>query len=316
VKSPGADDPFSYYYDAGIEHAWRMYLLQRHFAPLARRISPAATDALIAPIRENRYNTLSSALTVLALEAHATGATAKSLPTLLAAGSDGKPRRFGAAQGLVMRGDAAPTDTRLWVSPAPDAPAWWVLNEAGFDRAPPRAVQSQGLEVIREYIDEKGNVLANVEQGAEVTVRVRVRSLSSTAYGPVAIVDLLPGGFEAVMQLPPQDAAPAASADDEYGEEYDEEYEGDEGDASPAPPAPVLAMPGSTLQTQHVEVREDRIVLYAYADMEVREFRYRARANNVGTFVLAPIYGEAMYKPSIYAQGGPAGALTVTAPKQ
>jgi uncharacterized protein YfaS (alpha-2-macroglobulin family) len=40
------------------------------------------------------------------------------------------------------------------------------------------------------------------------------------------------------------------------------------------------------------------------------------RANNIGTFTVPPAYGEAMYRPSIYAQGGPGGTLTVVAPKQ
>jgi uncharacterized protein YfaS (alpha-2-macroglobulin family) len=318
VKPAGPDDPFLYYYDAGIEHAWRMYLLQRHFAPLAARISPAATDALIAPLREDRYNTLSAALTVLALEAHAPadpGKVAKALPTLLAAGADGKPRVIGKAQGLVVQGDAAPADTRLSVRAAPGAPAWWVLNESGFDRAPPKAQQSQGLEVVRDYIDAKGNPQTSIEQGAEVIVRLRVRALGNRAYGPVAIVDLLPGGFEAVMQLPAPTADAASDEEEGYDEECSEYDECEGGDSSPAPPVPVLALPESTLMTEHVEVREDRIVLYAYATGDVQEFRYRVRANNVGRFVVAPIYGEAMYRPSVYAQGGPAGTIVVTTPK-
>ena len=48
---------------------------------------------------------------------------------------------------------------------------------------------------------------------------------------------------------------------------------------------------------------------------QVTEFRYRVRANNVGMFVVPPIYAESMYDRAVYAQGGPAGSLTVTAPK-
>ena len=80
------------------------------------------------------------------------------------------------------------------------------------------------------------------------------------------------------------------------------------------PPTLPLALPGSTLLPQHLEVREDRVVLYADATAEVREFRYRVRANNVGSFGVPPVYAESMYDRGVYAQGGPAGRLQVAAP--
>ena len=90
--------------------------------------------------------------------------------------------------------------------------------------------------------------------------------------------------------------------------------EGCDGNESWVPPMLPLALPGSTLQPQHVEVREDRVVLYADATAEVREFRYRVRANNVGAFSVPPVYAESMYDRGVYAQGGPAGRLQVAAP--
>jgi hypothetical protein len=315
TKPAAEDDPFVGYYDAGIAHAWTIYLLQRHFAPLARQLKPAATEALLQPVREERYNTLSSALTVLALEAYAPG-TKPALPTLLATGADGKPRPFGAAQGAVARGDFAGTDTRLAVRSATGTEAWWLLEETGFDRVAPKAITQRGLEVVRDYLDDKGNAVTRIEQGQEVTVRLRVRSLKSYSYGAVAIVDLLPGGFEVVMQPPPAEPV-ATEGGDGDGDCEDEcgDYE-DEVDESAGPPAPVLALPGSTLEVEHAEPREDRVVLYAYVGDRVQEFRYKVRANNVGAFTVAPVYGEAMYRPSVYTQGGPAGTLTVVAPKK
>jgi uncharacterized protein YfaS (alpha-2-macroglobulin family) len=315
AKPAPEHDPFFDYYDNGIEKAWTIYLLQRHFAPLARQLKPAATEALLEPVREDRYNTLSAALTVLALESYATNATPGSLPTLLATGKDGKPRVFGAPQGLVMKGDAAPGDTRLAVRSAAGAPAWYLLNESGFDIRQPKEQQGLGLEVLREYLDDQGKPVTSIVQGQEITVRLRLRASEPRAFGPVAVVDLLPGGFEAVLQTPPQaTAAEAAASDDDEYEEYDE---GDE-DATEtnAAPVPVLALPGS-MAVEHEEVREDRVVLYTHCVCNaVNEYSYKVRANNIGTFTVPPVYGEAMYRPSIYAQGGPAGTLTVTAPKQ
>ncbi|MGH8029810.1 MAG: alpha-2-macroglobulin family protein, partial [Arenimonas sp.] len=305
------DDGFDDYYDDGIEQAWTVYLLQRHFAPLARQLKPAATEALLAPVREDRYNTLSAALTVLALESYAAGTTPAALPTLLATGADGKPRVIGTTQGLVARGDAKSTDTRLSVRAAAGTTAWYLLNESGFDRAAPKAQQANGLEVVRDYLDAKGQPVTTIEQGQEITVRLRLRALETRAFGPVAVVDLLPGGFEAILQTPPQATAAEAAAGGD--EEYDEES-GEPGETNAAP-VPVLALPGS-MALEHEEVREDRVVLYTHCVCNaVNEFQYRVRANNIGTFTVPPVYGEAMYRPSIYAQGGPAGTITVVAPK-
>jgi len=314
---PGVVDPFFDYYDEGIEQAWTVYLLQRHFAPLARQLKPAATEALLAPVRDDRYNTLSAALTVLALESYASNAKPGSLPTLLAAGKDGKPRTIGAPHGLVAVGDAAPGDTRLSVRAPADAPAWYLLNESGFDLQAPKEQQGLGLEVVRDYLDDAGKPVTTITQGQEVTVRLRLRAREPRAFGPVAVVDLLPGGFEAILQTPPQATEQAAAeSNEDESDEGDGEGGGEESDATSAPPVPVLALPGS-MAVDHEEVREDRVVLYTYCVCNaVNEYQYKVRANNIGTFTVPPAYGEAMYRPSIYAQGGPGGTLTVIAPKQ
>jgi uncharacterized protein YfaS (alpha-2-macroglobulin family) len=313
-KARVAELPFIYWYDADIEQAWTVYLLQRHFAPLARKLTPAAAEALLEPLREQDYNTLQSGLGVLALEAYARPGDATARPTLLAAARDGKPRVFGTTLGELVRGDLVPADTRAWVQAGKTAPAWYVFNESGFDRAPPAEVQAHGLEVVRDYLDAKGQPVTQLEQGEEVIVRLRMRALDGGGWGPVAIVDLLPGGFEAVMQPPP--APPPSGEAGGEDSDYDGDYDGEDVHASDAPPAPVLALPDSTMATEHVEAREDRVVIYGFAEGGVTEFRYKVRANNIGKFVVAPVFGEAMYRPRVYAQGGSAGTLTVTAPKQ
>ncbi len=312
--SPPMLDDYAYYSDAGIDQAWRIYLLNRHFPILAKQLKPAAKERLLDPLRSNSYNTLSSALTLLALEADATGRGTQALPVLQAAGRDGKKRRIGLATGLIQRGAFRGTDVRLWVTPAARMPTWYLINQSGFDRVPPSAVQSHGLEVLRDYLGEDGKPVRALRLGQEVTVRLRVRALGAPARGDIALIDLLPGGFEPMLQLPAvATVAQAARADESYDEEG---YEGDgEASASAAPPAPTLALPGSSFVPLHVEQREDRIVLYGFVGAQVTEFRYRVRANNAGTFVVPPIYGESMYERAVYAQGGPAGSLQVTAAK-
>lgn len=300
----GAAEPpryqgYQHYYDAGIDTAWVVYLAFKHFPSEARRVSVHAIENLLNPIRQNQYNTLSSALIVLALDAYTEAKSAAGLPKLVAVGADQKERAIGSAYGELVRAPFLASDRTLWVTPPEATPAWYVLSQSGYDRAPPKAVQSEGLEVVREYLDDQGQALSTVQLGQEVTVRLRLRALGAEARGSIAVVDLLPGGFEPVVQMPPP---PADSGDSE-----------DDGDGSAETPVPTLALPGSTLYTQHVEQREDRIVLYADAGPSAAEFLYRIRPSNPGTFQVAPAFAESMYERQIYAQGGPAGTLVVKA---
>ncbi|MGO1073248.1 alpha-2-macroglobulin family protein [Lysobacter sp. CA199] len=312
---------YSHYYDNGIDQAWTVYLLNRHFAALSRDgLKMTALERLLDPLRHNSYNTLSSALTVLAMDAYAGAQPQQPLPVLEAAGKDGKSRQIGAAQGVISRGAFAGGDLRLWVAPGGPAPAWYLVNQSGFDRALPKAVQDKGLEVVRDYLDDAGKPVTAIKQGQEITVRLRVRALGAPFRDSIAVVDLLPGGFEPVMQY----AAPTASVDangqesegceEECGDGEEAGQPSRDGEDPNAAPQQTLALPGSTFAPAHVEQREDRIVLYGGVGGEASEFRYKVRANNSGKFVVPPVYAESMYERSVYAQGGPAGVLQVNVP--
>ncbi|MCI4566526.1 MG2 domain-containing protein [Lysobacter sp. CFH 32150] len=316
---PVAGPGYAYFYDPGIGHAWTVYLVNKHFQTMSKQLQAVALERLLDPLRNNSYNTLSSALTVLAMDAYATARNQSPMPMLQAAGKDGKARSIGVTVGQISRGTFTARDTQLWVAPADKTPAWYLLNQSGYDRVAPKAAQSNGLEVIRDYLDSAGKPVTTLTQGDEVTVRLRVRALGATARGDIAIVDLLPGGFEPVLQYPEAAAQAVATTSDESEYEgcEDCEEEGEESaQPSDAPPAPTLALSGSSFQPQHVEQREDRIVLYGFVSAQVSEFRYRVRANNSGSFIVPPIYAESMYERAVYAQGGPAGTLQVTAPKR
>jgi alpha-2-macroglobulin len=283
------------YYDPGIAQGWSVYLLHKHFPDLAAKLSPVAIERLIAPLRDDRYNTLSSALTLLALEARGAGA-AGALPGLQAVDAKGRARAIGEVAGQLRRGTFAPDDRALRVQPASDRTAWYALVQNGYDRSAPPAVQDRGIEIVRDYLDDAGKPVDRVALGAEVTVRLRLRALGERTRGDIAIVDLLPGGFETVMQLPPASGASDADAD-----------------AQPA--AATLALPGTTFAPEHVEPREDRVLLYGNVGPSMQEYRYRIRAGNAGRFASPPVYAESMYERGVYAQGTPGTSIEVGAAK-
>ena len=286
------DAGFADYYDPGIAQAWSIYLLHKHFPRQAGRLSGTAIARLLAPLRDNRYNTLSSALTLLALEARG-GNAAAAVPGLQAIDAAGKARAIGAVNGLMRSGAFAAGDRAVRVLPADASTAWYALSQNGFDRKAPAAVQDKGIEVVREYLDAAGKPVTQVPVGGEITVRLRVRALGERAYDDVAIVDLLPGGFETVMQT----QAPTGDTDCE--------------DCDGEPAAPTLALPDSSFYPEHVEPREDRVLLYGTLGSGMREYKYKIRAGNAGRFAVPPVYAEAMYERGVYAQGEGGQAIEV-----
>jgi uncharacterized protein YfaS (alpha-2-macroglobulin family) len=282
------------YYDPGIAQAWTIYLLHKHFPEQAGKLSGTAIVRLLAPLRDNRYNTLSSALTLLALEARG-GSAGAAMPELQVIDAAGKARAIGQAHGLLRSGEFNAGDRAVRVLPAASSTAWYALSQNGFDRKAPPATQDQGIELVRDYLDASGKPVTGVPVGGEVTVRLRVRALRERSYSDVAIVDLLPGGFETVMQTPP----PTADTDCE--------------DCEGEPVAPTLALPGSSFVPEHVEPREDRVLLYGNVGSGMQEYSYKIRAGNAGRFAVPPAYGEAMYERGVYAQGDGGQAIEVKA---
>ena len=279
---------YQHYYDEAIASAWTVYLVAHHFPDQREQLGNAALRRLVEPLTNNRYNTLSSALTVLALEAWGTVGIEAAPPQLLGRGAQANSAEtaLGQVQGLLRSGSFDAQIQKIRLVPAEDVTAWFSLSQAGYDLQPPPATQYRGLELIRDYLDENGKVIDQITVGDELQVRLRLRALDADAVADVAIVDLLPGGFEVVMGQADPDG-------DNRGE------------------APTLAQSGTTMAVQHEEVREDRVVLYARAGRSVSEYHYRIKATAVGEFTVAPAYAESMYRREVYAQGGPAEPLKV-----
>ncbi|HMY47637.1 MAG TPA: hypothetical protein PKX74_19325, partial [Leptospiraceae bacterium] len=68
-----------------------------------------------------------------------------------------------------------------------------------------------------------------------------------------------------------------------------------------------VGIPGfkpALMEPDHVEMREDRIVLFTRATSRASEYTYRLRAVSAGKFVVPPLFAEAMYQKSTRALTG------------
>jgi uncharacterized protein YfaS (alpha-2-macroglobulin family) len=279
---------FERYYDTLFRDASALYLIAKHFPERASSLPATSMQNLLRPIQRGWFNTLSSAQTILALDAYASRVGDGKL-TLAQVQKDGSTKPIEVQPGLLVHGVFDATASAIRVDNGADLHAWYAVTQAGFDRVPPTSELKQGLEILREYTDTSGKPATSVTLGQELDVHIKIRSTEVDSVGNIAIVDLLPGGFEAVIQPPslPQDSASAGSSDQ-------------------APAQPVWQSPvgvaGSTWSPQYADVRDDRVVIYGTATRGVGEFIYRIRATNSGKFIVPPAYGESMYDRTVQAR--------------
>jgi hypothetical protein len=154
---------------------------------------------------------------------------------------------------------------------AADGPLFHLLSQAGYDRILPTEVVREKLEISREILDKDGNPVSELQQGQEVTVRLRLRALGESVSN-VAVIDLLPGGFEVLRDSVPRSVA--------------------------------------GWRADYVDVREDRVVFYGSFDTSVRELTYRAKVTSAGEFVIPPPWAESLYDRAVRASGS-AGRIKV-----
>ena len=282
-----------------------LYLLARHFPQRAHDLSPHVLENIAAPLERNEFNTLSAAMTLMALDAYASS-SASGLDKLAIneVRADGSAHDISTIQGKLLRSgiwSAAAAKLRF-VNGSDDA-AWRVSTQSGYDRNPPDKAIKNGIEIIREYRDLKGKPVTQVAVGEEIEVHLKIRATGAKGVGNLAIVDLLPGGFDPVLTPAPEVIATDTAAD----------AVGDP--AAPAagePAASGLGQASSTWHPQASDIREDRVVIYGAATADVREFVYRIKASNAGKFIVPPAYGESMYDRRVQAQSPGGSRLTVT----
>lgn len=278
------------YYDGVVHDAQLLYLLAKHFPARLNATTPVALETISASVAKGQTSSLSAAYALLALEAFAKSAN-KSL-TLGASevGRDGKERPLTLPAGLMPKVKLSELAAQVKLSRRGAGPAYYAINETGFDKAAPTAAVSQGIEIVREFVNAAGNTVTKVAIGEDFFVRLRIRATSRDQLAQVAIVDLLPSGVESVLELrPPADSSAPASDPAMLRRRF------------LAGSLPVGVMEKSDWLPNHVDVRDDRLVLYGDVSKSAGTFVYRVRATNIGLFKVPPAFAEGMYRREFVA---------------
>jgi len=285
------------YNDPLIQDATMLYLITKHFSEQTQKIPTRVLENMVRMLRAERYTTLSSGMSILALEAYAKSLTQEMLENQLsikASNTENEMRLISTISDLIAKGEFSNKDTKITFSNPTNLPAWYTITQEGFDlNADTKAIKN-GLEIVRTYTDIHGKKINKVTLGDRINVHISVRSITKNELDDIAIVDLIPGGFEIIQQNP------------------NTQMQSTENETWITP----LQTQGSTWNPHFADIREDRVILFGSAQHNAQEFVYQIKANSVGTFVIPSILGEAMYDRAIQALSPGEGTLTITAPEK
>jgi uncharacterized protein YfaS (alpha-2-macroglobulin family) len=245
-------------------------VLAREFPARLRKISAEQFENILKPIGEGYFNTLSSAYAVRALKAYS-HAVAQNPPklTITELRSDKKETRLTSGTKLLLRSEFSANAAALRFASdrkLSGPGAFFQIVEAGFDRHVPGESIANGLEVYRELLGKSNEAVTRTHLGEPIHVRLHVRSLKQEPITNVAIVDLLPGGFEIIDSSARTGASPIRGVD-------------------------------------YVDVREDRAVFFVTAPRDALEIDYQIKSCNRGQFIVPPVFAQSMYDRNVKGRG-------------
>ncbi len=270
---------YYYYHDKSSRDALGFALICRHFPGVAKDFGYDDLSPVLQPIHDGRINTISAASGILALKAYSQLVGESGVMTSITAESGSGEKSVLSEMAAGYRQMAFPEDIAGFTfgldQGGSDLGAFYQVVEAGYDREMPKDELRDGLEVFRELIGADGKPATTAKVGDPLTVRITVRNISNRTLTNLAVLDLLPGGFEV--------------------------------EANALRPG-VNTVPGADF----VEVREDRNVFFlGLGKNDLRTFEYRIKPVAAGVFAVPPAYAEDMYDPGTKARSG-GGKLTVS----
>ena len=241
-----------------------VYILARHFENRMKHMDGDKLINLIEPIFRGEYNTISASYCILALGAYSKLVLKHDYDEDISFAAEKVQKAQGRLDTVAKPFITAGFDTLVKNITINSRESFYYLAiQSGFDRELPQQITKQGLEISKAYEDSEEQEVIRFAQGKELVVRLRIRALNNEIVHNVAVIDLLPGGFEVIRSSVPRTAY--------------------------------------NWQADYVDVREDRVVFYGDFDTSVKELTYRVKLTASGKFTIPPAFAEAMYDRSKHA---------------
>jgi len=272
-KPGNKNEPWSYYRTPAMEDIGIFYIQCRHFPERAKKFGIDDLEPIMKPLRDQSFNTLSCSYMTLALKAYSDLARSTGVEVSilgLAAGNAAPKLLAGPGQGI-LRAAFGPDTTALRFerkqNGSGDIGAFFQVVEQGYDSGKPAGPERSGLEVSREIT--RAHKDQALRAGDPVDVLLRVRNVSGRNLTNLAVVDLMPAGFEVLA-----------------------------GD--------LKSGANTVAGTEFAELREDRTLFFlglaANAEWSVK---YRMKAVCSGAFAVPPALAEDMYDRGLHGVSTP-----------
>ena len=170
-------------------------LLALNFPDKLKALGDEPVKKMADYLSQNRYSTVSSALSILALSDYAKLNVAQS--TVDVVENNNQATHY--SLNSIDPHDLADQTKGLSLTNSGASGFYYQIIQSGFDQTLPKKALAKNIEIEREFwVNGKPLSDLNVKQGTDITVHLKLRALSNKNYDSIAIVDLLPGGFEIV----------------------------------------------------------------------------------------------------------------------
>ena len=185
IKKSKLGDPqqtdYHHFYDGLLRDAHLLYILSSHFEDRLEDIKADELEKLIKPVLRGRFNTLSSASVILALDTYATATgTPDEMELKIQEVLVNKEKReLAIPAGLFPQMPFTDKAKAIHIDSEDDHNLFYQVTEAGFDKALPIKDIKQKLEVQREYRNAKGDVIDKITLGEEANVHLKIRALNN-----------------------------------------------------------------------------------------------------------------------------------------
>lgn len=196
-----AADAWNWYDRTAEAEALKIFYVRcREFPEQSKDFGYDDLKPIMEPLEKENFTTLTASFMTLALKSYSDAAakTGIELTLVSKSGSDPENVLAGPAQGIVKAAFPPGTTSlrfRREQKGKGDIGAFFQMLEQGYDQVTP-AAESSGLGVFREITPVAKDKPLRVGDAVEVTLTVR--NLAARDLRNIAVVDLLPAGFEVV----------------------------------------------------------------------------------------------------------------------
>jgi uncharacterized repeat protein (TIGR01451 family) len=184
---------FSPFYSIDLNNLHYIYLTAKHFPKIFKNIEKEALDIVLDIINNNRYNSLSASLAIMGLANFSDNIDANNVVF------DLKNGKVDLEQNIVKNPFVTlivPNKNVTEVSFKNDKPLYYSFVQKGFSSETQQKAFSKNIEATKKLTDLSGKEVTTASQGDELLITIKIQNLSKNFIENLAVVDLLPTGFE------------------------------------------------------------------------------------------------------------------------